>query len=81
MVTSFFWIVYLDSIILETGVIAHFSDEFYSSWTAWLGSLLVASIIFIEWGAVKAVQYLQGRTSQSKVSDALCGGRRSQLSS
>ena len=55
MVVSFFWIVYLDSIILETGVIAHFSDEFYSSWTAWLGSLLVGSIIFIEWGAVKAV--------------------------
>jgi hypothetical protein len=55
MITSFFWIVYLDSIILETGVIAHFSDEFYSSWTAWLGCVLVGSVIFIEWGAVKAV--------------------------
>ena len=48
---SFPVIVYLDSIMLTSGVIAYFFDEFLASWTAWLGVFLVASILYIE-GAV-----------------------------
>ena len=47
-VTSYFWIVYVDTILFPTGVLAYFSDEFYSSWTAWLGCALLASTIYIE---------------------------------
>lgn len=47
-VTSFFWVVYLDTILLTKGVIAFFFDEYMSSWTAWLGCLFVASLILIE---------------------------------
>ena len=49
--------VYLDSIIMQKGVIAFFFDEFWSSWTAWLGCLFVASLIYLE-KAVKDAIYL-----------------------
>ena len=47
-VTSFIWILYIDSVFFTTGVIAYFFDEFMSSATAWLGCLLLASTVFLE---------------------------------
>ena len=47
-VTSYFWILYLDSIILTKGPIAYFFDEFMSSWTAWLGCILIACLLVVE---------------------------------
>jgi len=46
-VSSFFWLVYLDSILLK-GPIMYFFDEYWSSKTAWLGVLFVVGILFIE---------------------------------
>ena len=57
-VTSFFWIVYLDSIFLPEGVIAYFFDEYWSSWTAWLGCMLVASLIYLEKAVLDAMKLL-----------------------
>ena len=34
--------------MLTNGVIAYFYDEFMSSWTAWLGVILICSTIVIE---------------------------------
>ena len=50
--------MYLDTILLEKGVIAFFFDEFMSSWTAWLGCIFVASLIFIEKAVVDAYKLL-----------------------
>jgi len=47
-VASFFVFVYFDSELHTTGEIAHFFDEYLSSWTAWLGVILVASLVIIE---------------------------------
>ena len=58
-VTSFFWIMYLDTIVFPTGVIGYFSDEFYSSWTAWLGAVLMASLIFIEKKGLQAYELIK----------------------
>ena len=58
-VTSFFWVVYLDSIFLPEGVIAFFFDEYWSSWTAWLGCLLVASLIYLEKAVLDAIRLLR----------------------
>mmetsp|Transcript_34771 Transcript_34771/g.42736 ORF Transcript_34771/g.42736 Transcript_34771/m.42736 type:complete len:125 (+) Transcript_34771:1442-1816(+) len=45
---SFFVFVYLDSVMLTTGQIAYFFDEYLSSWTAWLGVVLVGSLLMVE---------------------------------
>ncbi len=47
-VSSYFIILYLDSILLTKGVVAYFWDEFTSSWTAWLGCIFIASLLVIE---------------------------------
>ena len=51
--------MYLDTIVFPTGVIGYFSDEFYSSWTAWLGAVLIASIIFIEKKGCQAYELIK----------------------
>ena len=56
---SYFVFTYADSKILDTGVIAHFYDEFMSSKTAWLGVLLVGSLIFIEKACLDMAQLLK----------------------
>ena len=58
-VTSFFWIVYLDSIFLPQGVIAFFFDEYWSSWTAWLGCVFIASLIYLEKAVIDAISLLK----------------------
>lgn len=59
-VTSFFWILYLDSVIFVYGPVAYIYDELMSSWTAWLGCLFAASTIFIEKSAYDAVMLILG---------------------
>ena len=54
---SFFILVYLDSVLLTTKEIAYFFDEYLSSWTAWLGVLLVGSMLFVEKGLVDAYDH------------------------
>jgi len=51
--------LFLDSILIKTGVIAYFFDELMSSWTAWLGCLLVGSIIIIEKAFINMVTMLR----------------------
>ena len=51
---SFFICLYMDSILLTTGEIAYFFDEYLSSWTAWLGVLLIGSLLIIEKGLTDA---------------------------
>jgi len=63
-VTSFFWIVYVDTIMFPTGVIAYFSDEFYSSWTAWLGCFLLASLSYIENKCIQVYSILREMRQQ-----------------
>ena len=58
---SFFIILYLDSVLLTTGAIAFFFDEYFSSWTAWLGVLLMASILLIEKGCADALDHWKRR--------------------
>ena len=58
-VTSFFITVYTISRVLNMSVIAHFFDEFFSSWTAWLGCLFVASIIYLEKALVDGIKLLK----------------------
>ena len=55
--SSYFLFVYLDSIWLTKGVIAYFMEEFTSSWTAWLGCCLIASLIFIEKASIDAIKF------------------------
>lgn len=59
-VTSFFWILYLDSVIFVHGPVAYFFDELFSSWTAWLGCLFCLSTIFIEKSVYDAVMLYTG---------------------
>ena len=75
-VTSFLWMVYLDSIILSESVIAYFSDEFYGSVTAWLGVLLVSFLVPFESGAMRALviirdYYRAFKKSQNKAQVAI----------
>ena len=49
---SFPVILYLDSIILTSGPIAYFFDEFLASWTAWLGVIFVGALLYIEGSVV-----------------------------
>ena len=63
--TSFFWILYLDTIIFTKGVVAYFYDEFMSSSTAWLGCLLVGSSIFIEKAFIDTLKILKKLTKES----------------
>ena len=64
--TSYLWIIYLDSILLKTSVIAYFSDEFYGSWTAWLGVLLISFLVPFESGAKRAVLLIRDRYKELK---------------
>jgi len=57
---SFFTCVYLDSIMLTQGQIAYFFDEYMSSWTAWLGVLLVGSLLLIEKAVLDAWRMRDG---------------------
>jgi len=59
-VTSFFWLLYLDSIWL-TSPISYFFDEFFGSLTAWLGVLFVGGILVIEKAAVDAYVFIGPR--------------------
>jgi len=59
-VTSYFWLVYLDSILMVQGDIAYFSEEFYSSRTAWLGCLLLALLVYVEQGAYYVCCIIKG---------------------
>ena len=72
-VTSFFWILYLDSVIL-TSDISYFFGEWLGSWTAWLGCILVAGIVLIEKAGMDAVmmaiKYYHSRSGQNQVSHA-----------
>ena len=58
---SFFVILYMDSIMLTTGPIAYFLDEYFSSMTAWLGVLLMAAILLIEKGCADALNHWKRR--------------------
>ena len=58
-VTSFFWILYLDSVIFSTGTIAYFSDEFYSSVNAVFSTILIAFLIYLEKMGYRAVSLLR----------------------
>ena len=59
--TSFIWILYLDTILLPRGEVAYFFDEFWSSWTAWLGLVLLCCSVFIEKSVSDAIQILKGK--------------------
>ena len=56
---SFIVILYMDSVILTSGPIAYFFDEWFASWTAWLGVLLVACSLYIENAAVDSYKIYQ----------------------
>ena len=58
-VTSFFWILYLDSVIFTSGTIAYFSDEFYSSVNAVLSTIIIAFLIYLEKMGYRAVMLLR----------------------
>ena len=53
-VTSFIWITYLDSIVFTRGPIAYFFDEYFASWTAWLGCLFLVLFFYTEKAVVDA---------------------------
>ena len=63
-VSSFFWLVYLDSILLK-GPIMYFFYEYWSSKTAWLGVLFVVGILFIEKACNEALSLLNIKFSCS----------------
>jgi len=63
-VVSFFAFVYIDSIMLNTGEIAYFFDEYLSSWTAWLGCFLVGMLLFLEKALIDAWK-IRSTTSNS----------------
>ena len=54
-VTSFIWILYFDTILIPTGTVGYFFDEYWSSWTAWLGFFLISCIIFLEKAVYDAI--------------------------
>ena len=56
---SFPVILYMDSVILTAGPIAYFFDEWFASWTAWLGVLLVACSLYVENAAVDSYKIYQ----------------------
>ena len=59
--------LYLDSELHKKGEIAHFFDEYMSSWTAWLGVVLVACLLVIEQAVINAFKMLhQGYSNESK---------------
>ena len=61
---SYFLFLYVDS-TLFTNVISHFFDEFFGSWTAWLGCILVAFLLPVEMAVVdgwKLFKKLRGGT-------------------
>lgn len=65
-VTSYFWILYLDSVMF-TNAISYFFDEFFSSWTAWLGCFFVLSTMFIEKACLDAWSILKNKFISSKL--------------
>ena len=62
-VTSFFWILYLDSTIL-TSDISYFFGEWLGSTTAWLGCLLIFGLVFIEKASVDALRMVMRNYSK-----------------
>ena len=58
-VTSFIWILYLDTIILTRSDIAYFFDEFWSSWTAWLGFALLGCLVYVEKAVYDAIKIIK----------------------
>ena len=48
--------------MLTRGEVAYFFDEFWSSWTAWLGLILLSCSVFIEKSASDAIQILRGNS-------------------
>ena len=58
-VISFFVFVYLDSIMLTTGVIAYFMEEWFSSSSAWLSCVLIVFLVYLEWGLLKLIRLAQ----------------------
>lgn len=58
-IASFFVLIYFDSVWLTQGVIAYFSEEYYSSGTAWLGCLFVGLMVFVEGTCLNAYKLIQ----------------------
>jgi len=65
-VTSYFWILYIDTIFFTKGVIAYFSDEFYSSWTAWLGCALLVFWLYVENRVIEVFDLLRSMYRQRR---------------
>lgn len=66
---AFFFCVYFDSIYLTQGVIAYFSEEFYSSGSAWLGCLFIGLMVFVEGVCLNAYKLIQ-EMNPNHVNDA-----------